>query len=89
MKGAKKYEGRPGETLEPFDFDALKKEFREKYGHESDSYREMLSSALYPKVYEDYKEFQQQYGPVHCLDTKTFLVGPDIASEISVRMEQS
>ncbi len=79
-------EGRPGATLESFDFDAHKAELTEKHNESVIEDKHVLSSALYPKVFDDYMTFKGEYGPVDKLDTKTFLVGPDIAEEISVSL---
>ena len=43
-----------------------------------------MSAALYPKVFDEYAQFVAKYGPVDKLDTRTFLVGPDVEEEISV-----
>jgi len=42
----------------------------------------VLSSALYPKVAEDFFKFREIYGPVDKLSTRHFLVGPKIAEEV-------
>ena len=33
---------------------------------------------------DDYLEFRSKYGPVDCLDTRTFFLGPKIAAETEV-----
>ena len=48
----------------------------------SDEY--VMSAALYPKVFDDFISFRQTYGPVEKLDTRLFLVGPNIAEETEV-----
>ena len=69
--------------MEPLDFAALKAELIEKHGeHIRD--RDVLSSAMYPKVFDEFAEFAKSYGPVDKLDTRTFFVGPNIAQELSV-----
>ena len=45
---------------------------------------DVISSALYPNVFEKFLQFRLQYGPVELLDTKTFLTGPEIAKEVQV-----
>jgi len=76
-------EGRPGASLPPVDFGSLKAELVEKHG---DTIRDtdVMSAALYPKVFDEYAEFKAKYGPVDKLDTPTFLVGPGIEEEINV-----
>ena len=49
LKGRKPITCRPGELLEPEDFDAIRKKLQEELGLE-----EVISYALYPKVFEDY-----------------------------------
>lgn len=87
LKGIPKINGRPGATMEPFDFDKLREELKEKFGsniHEAD----IMSAALYPKVLTDYLEFRAKYGPVECLATKLFFVGPRMAQECEVEIER-
>ena len=83
LRGAPTIDGRPGEFMDPLDFDKLREDLESKH-NEPMSDKDLLSSALYPKVFDDYVEFRHQYGPVDTLDTRTFLVGPDIADEIQV-----
>ena len=65
------------------DFKKLKEELIEKHG-DSISDVDVMSSALYPKVFDEYAEFRSTYGPVDKLDTRNFFIGPDIANEVSV-----
>lgn len=88
LKGAPKVVGRPGAKLAPIDFKKLKADLVELYGSAiSDS--DVLSSALYPKVFEEYQEFRKTYGPVDKLDTRTFFIGTDIANENIVSSDDS
>ena len=76
-------EGRPGATLEPMDFDTVRVDLEERHG-EAMSEQDVMSYALYPKVFDDYVAFRESYGPVDKLDTKTFFAGPEIAEETTV-----
>lgn len=87
LKGAPKVEGRPGANIPRIDFAKLKSELVEKHG-DSITDTDVLSSALYPKVFDDYQDFRKTYGPVDKLDSKTFFVGPDIAHENVVEIER-
>lgn len=87
LKGAPKVEGRPGANLPYVDFVKLKQELVERHG-EPISDADLLSSALYPKVFDDYQDFRKVYGPVDKLGTRTFFMGPDIAQEINVEIER-
>ena len=53
LKGRKPITCRPGELLEPEDFDAIRKKLQEELGLEGND-KEDISYALYPKVFEDY-----------------------------------
>ncbi|RUS77143.1 hypothetical protein EGW08_015099 [Elysia chlorotica] len=87
LKGAEKIEGRPGASLPPLNFDTIKDTLVQKYGtHITEE--DVMSAALYPKVMDDYLDFYNKFGPVEKLDTRTFLVGPKIASETEVNLEK-
>ena len=79
-------EGRPGESMEPLDFPALKAELSEKWADTSDY--DVMSAAMYPHVAREFFKFRSQYGPVSRLETRHFLVGPDMGEEFSVTIEK-
>ena len=83
LKGAPVLDGRPGASIPPVDFDGLKAKLVEKHG-ETIRDTDVMSAALYPKVFDEYAEFKAKYGPVDKLDTRTFLAGPEIEEEITV-----
>ncbi|XP_070180622.1 pyruvate carboxylase, mitochondrial-like isoform X2 [Littorina saxatilis] len=87
LKGVKPIDGRPGASLEPLDFGALKEELEKNHNIQIRDL-DVVSAALYPKVMTEYLEFRNMYGPVDCLDTKTFLFGPKTAAEIEVSIEK-
>uniref|UniRef100_A0A0B7AJA0 Pyruvate carboxylase n=1 Tax=Arion vulgaris TaxID=1028688 RepID=A0A0B7AJA0_9EUPU len=87
LKGGKKMEGRPGATLPSLDFDALKGNLGDKHG-DFVSDEDVMSAALYPKVTDEYLDFKNKFGPVDKLDTKTFLIGPKMASALEVTLEK-
>ena len=47
-----------------------------------------MSAAMYPKEAKSFFKFRQQYGPVDKLDTRHFLVGPEMGEEFDVDIEQ-
>ena len=53
LKGKKPITCRPGELLEPEDFEAVRKKLQDELGLEGNE-KEVISYALYPKVFEDY-----------------------------------
>ncbi|CAG8476435.1 1526_t:CDS:10, partial [Acaulospora colombiana] len=80
-------EGRPGVTLEPLDFTKLKSELVAKYGR---SIRDVdvLSAALYPKVFADYREMLEKFGDVSIIPTRYFICKPDNGEEFSIALEE-
>jgi pyruvate carboxylase len=74
LKGEKPLEDRPGEYLDPVDFESVRKELEEKQQKEVTE-QDIISYVLYPKVYEQYMLTQEQYGNVSLLDTPTFFFG--------------
>ena len=65
---------RPGELLPDEDFDAIKKELREKHGLEGTE-QEALSYALYPKVFEDYLKSLKTEGNFRLMGSDIFFHG--------------
>ncbi|GFS64598.1 pyruvate carboxylase, mitochondrial [Trichonephila inaurata madagascariensis] len=87
LKSMARIEGRPGASLPPLDFDALKTELEDKHGMAVDD-QDVMSSAMYPKVCDDFISFRNTYGPVDCLNTRIFLIGPKVAEEFEVNIEK-
>ncbi|HWO74837.1 MAG TPA: pyruvate carboxylase [Bacillus sp. (in: firmicutes)] len=86
LKGREPITVRPGELLDDVDFN----EIREKLVHELDrkvTDFDVLSYALYPKVFEEYNQTVNQFGDVSVLDTPTFLYGMRLGEEIEVEIE--
>lgn len=48
---------------------------------------DVLSAALYPKVFNDYMVFREEFGPVDGLPTRLFFTGPEIGEEFQVAIE--
>ncbi|XP_069036524.1 pyruvate carboxylase a [Lepisosteus oculatus] len=87
LKGLPRIEGRPGASLPPMDFPALERQLKQRHGEELTP-EDVVSAAMYPKVFEEFKEFTAQFGPVECLNTRLFLEGPKIAEEFEVELER-
>lgn len=87
LKGRKPLEGRPGETMEPVNFQEIKEELFKKLDRQVTSH-DILSYALYPKVYMEFEQFRQQFGDVSVLDTPTFFYGLRLGEEIEVEIEK-
>ncbi|OQV12880.1 Pyruvate carboxylase, mitochondrial [Hypsibius exemplaris] len=88
LKDLPRVEGRRGAEMPPLDFDKLRKDLQDKYGeHQIDGETDVMSAAMYPKVAEEFFQFRNEYGPVDCLSTRIFLVGPKVGEEFEVEIE--
>ncbi|MGB3799029.1 MAG: biotin/lipoyl-containing protein, partial [Lewinella sp.] len=85
LKGEEPYTDRPNAHLEPVDFDTVAEQYRADFEEEPDI-KDLLSQQLYPKVFADFKEFQQEYGEVANLPTTAFFYGLKPNEEILVRL---
>ena len=83
MKNQEKIEGRPGESLPPINFETLREKLEDRHGNIVRDV-DVVSSALYPKVTDEFLDFRDKYGPVDALDTRMFFVGPKMAEEVEV-----
>jgi pyruvate carboxylase len=84
--GAKPVKGRPGESMKPVDFGAVRKELTEKIGHEPRDV-DVLSYLMYPQVFLDYSKKLAAYDNVSVIPTPAFWYGLQSGDEISVEIE--
>jgi pyruvate carboxylase len=87
LKGREPITVRPGELLEPIDFDRLREELYHALDREVTDF-DVLAYALYPKVFLEYAETVKKYGDISVLDTPTFLYGMRLGEEIEVEIEK-
>ncbi|QGI79155.1 hypothetical protein CEK25_005884 [Fusarium fujikuroi] len=87
LRGRRKLDKRPGLFLDPVDFVKTKRELGKKYGAPVTEC-DVASYVMYPKVFEDYKKFVQQYGDLSVLPTRYFLSRPEIGEEFNVELEK-
>ncbi len=87
LKGEAPITQRPGELLPAFDFEAarslLQTRFRRPFSDE-----DLLSYALYPKVFQEYAEFAREYGDVSVLDSGFFFYGLETGKESNITIEE-
>lgn len=74
LKGVEPITVRPGSLLPDEDFDGIRETFKEEFGIDLTD-REVLSAALYPKVFKDYVTFFQDYGDFMRMDSHVFFHG--------------
>ncbi|MFD2212999.1 pyruvate carboxylase [Metabacillus endolithicus] len=87
LKGRTPITERPGEKLEPVNFQAMKEELFHSLGRPVTNF-ELIANALYPKVFSEYIKTCDMYGDISVLDTPTFLYGMRLGEEIEVEIEQ-
>ncbi|PNH09743.1 Pyruvate carboxylase 1, partial [Tetrabaena socialis] len=74
LKGKPVIEGRPGASLAPMDLAGLEYRLKEKYGSGTIANRDVLSAALYPKVFDEYMNHVIRYSDlIEKLPTRAFL----------------
>lgn len=87
LKGRTPISCRAGELLEPLDFAALEARLEQSMGR-SPTRRELLSDALYPKVFADYLQHEQAYGDTSGLPTAAWLYGLEVGETVCVSIEE-
>ncbi|UOE92979.1 pyruvate carboxylase [Alkalihalobacillus sp. LMS39] len=87
LKGREPLATRPGELLDPINFQEVKETLYHTLNRQVTSH-DILSYAIYPKVFMEYERFRQQFGEVSVLDTPTFFYGLRLGEEIEVEIEK-
>ncbi|EFN52428.1 hypothetical protein CHLNCDRAFT_138936 [Chlorella variabilis] len=95
LKDKPRVQGRPGASMPPMDLKALEQELKDRH-HGSMcggsvcsciSIRDVLSAAMYPKVFEEYKTFTARFSEhIEKLPTRAFLAPLDVDEEVDVEM---
>jgi pyruvate carboxylase len=77
---------RPGATMAPTDIEARRAELEATHGEPIDD-EDLNGALMYPKVYADYRERHEIYGPVRTLPTRVFFYGMEQGDEMSVEID--
>ena len=85
-RGLEPVEGRPGKSLDEYNFDEERESLEKAYGAHNIDEKDLLSYALYPQVFEDWKEFEQIFGEVEELPTHLFLNPMKVGQESELDM---
>ena len=72
-RGIEGLDGRPGANLPDYNFDEASKLLKEKFGEKYISDKDVMSYALYPNVFTEWKEYESVFGEVTKLPTDLFL----------------
>jgi len=84
LKGKKPNTTRPGDLLEPVNFEEHKAILQQKY-NSSISDEDLISSLLYPKVFDDFMKSREEFGwKITWLDSITYLFGMNFDQPITV-----
>ncbi|MGE5629889.1 MAG: pyruvate carboxylase [Caulobacteraceae bacterium] len=87
LKGEAPITVRPGEILEPADFDDVSRKLADEL-HDEPNIRNILSYALYPKVYKDYLKFINEYGDLSNLESHVFFYGLREGETCEIELEE-
>ena len=88
LRGRTPIDRRPGETLEPLDLEALREAISEKHPYAKMRDVDVMSAALYPKVFAEYREHRTKNGDVARLPTGVFLAPLEIGQEVAVEIQK-
>jgi pyruvate carboxylase len=86
LRGRKALRGRPGASLPPADFAALRRDLEGQTGRPV-AEADVLSYALYPRVVPEFLAHQQKYSNTSVLPTPVFFYGMERGEEVSVDIE--
>ncbi len=85
LKGEQPITCRPGELLEPIDFEKAREEVRKFYPDASD--HNVISWCLYPKVVEDFYRHRQEYGYIMRMGSHVFFNGMALGETNKINIE--
>ncbi|MDO0959656.1 pyruvate carboxylase [Staphylococcus haemolyticus] len=86
LKGQQPLTERPGEYLDPVNFDEIRQELEAKdYGEVNE--QDVISYVLYPKVFDQFMQTKQQYGDLSLLDTPTFFFGMRNGETVEIEID--
>ncbi len=86
LKGQQPITCRPGELLEPVDFDEERLILEEKLGHKVDD-KALISHILYPNVYPEFDRYRQDFSDTSVIPTPIFFYGLEPNQETSIEIE--
>ncbi|WP_323137497.1 biotin/lipoyl-containing protein [Paraliomyxa miuraensis] len=82
-----KITGRPGASLPSLDLTALETSLRDEYGARIRDV-DVLSAALYPKVFDEYMQFRIEHSDISVLPTRNCFAPMEKGEEILVEIER-
>ena len=85
LKGEEPITCRPGKLLPPVDFDRLEQEVR-KFRDDPER-KDLISYAMYPKVYEEYIRHRKEYGYIMRMGSHVFFNGMAVGEMNKINIE--
>ncbi|MBU5635240.1 pyruvate carboxylase [Geomonas sp. Red69] len=86
LKGQEPITCRPGELLEPADFERERAAAEAKVGHPVND-EELMSYMMYPSVYVEYAKHRQEFSDVSVIPTPIFFYGLEPGQETSIELQ--
>ncbi|RJK95883.1 pyruvate carboxylase, partial [Paracoccus aestuarii] len=87
LKGEAPITDRPGAHLDPVDLEAERAKLSEILDGRQIDDEDLAGYLMYPKVFTDYMQRHEIYGPVRTLPTDSFFYGMEPGDEISVEID--
>ena len=87
LKGKKPFEGRPGAEIPAMDLVALEASLVAEHGPVIRDH-DVMSSAMYPQVFREYRTFRTDHGDVSRLPTRRFLSPMEKGEELMFEIEK-
>jgi len=87
LKGEDAITVRPSSVVPSVDLEGFRAEISDQLGGLHIDDEDLCGALMYPKVFSDYAERHQTYGPVRTLPTRAFFYGMEPSEEISVEID--
>ena len=87
LKGKKPITVRPGELMADVNFETVKLSLKQAFNRDITE-KDVLSSVLYPQVFDEWVRFNNTFGDVEVLNTPDFFYGLKIGEETRVEIEE-
>ena len=88
LKGEKPIQGRPGDLLDPIDYDSVRTHLQEVKGDVPVTDRDLVSWVMFPKVVEDFYAKRSEYGYITQLGSHVFFHGLAVGETNKVNIEE-
>jgi len=87
LQGEMPLTDRPGLLAEPVDIEAARAKLKDAFPGQAIDDEDLFGCLMYPKVFSEYMERHDIYGPVRTLPTDVFFYGMQPGEEISVEID--